>query len=93
MQSDGLSNISKQTHFMNGLPIGIALKKNPGKDTSQLSTGNSLYCGHPYDRALVSLMAGVCISGILFHSDVCNNEVSIRQELNVKAKGHWVTFS
>ena len=33
---------------------------------------NSLYCGHPRDRELVSLIARVRNSGNLFQSNVCN---------------------
>ena len=36
------------------------------------STVNSLYCGHPRDRELVSLIARVRSSRNLFQSNVCN---------------------
>ena len=36
-----------------------------------LFTVNSLYCGHPWDRELVSLIARVRNSGNLFQSNVC----------------------
>ena len=35
-------------------------------------TVNFLYCGHPWDRELVSLIARVRDSGNLFQSNVCN---------------------
>ena len=37
-----------------------------------LNTVNSLYCGHPRDRELVSLIGSVRNSGSLFQSNVCN---------------------
>ena len=33
---------------------------------------NSLYCGHPRDRVLCSLLAKVRDSGNLFQSNICN---------------------
>ena len=35
-------------------------------------TVNSLYCGHPRDRDLVSLIARVRNSGNLFQSNICD---------------------
>ena len=35
-------------------------------------TVNSLYCGHPRDRELVSLTVTVRNSGNLFQSNICN---------------------
>ena len=58
---------------------------------------DSLYCGHPWNCKLVSLIARVCNSGNLFQSNVCTLfwpgikliavvciiKVSTRQELTV----------
>ena len=49
--------------------VYVFLKK---KEKKKPSTVNSLYCGHPRDRELVSLIARVRNSVNLFQSNVCN---------------------